>query len=146
MRRYANRNIILKKYNLDGCSIIDYGCGDKDILNFIKPFRYVGVDKNPNADIVIDFDKEKVKIQDQFDVAIMLGLLEWLERPFDFLNQIKTTADRFIILSFIRENKKKNWKQHFTENGLEKSLGKIFQHVDLETHGKWTIFDCKGLL
>lgn len=146
MRSYANRNHIFKKYNLDGCRIIDYGCGDKDILNFIKPCRYVGVDKNTKADIVIDFNKEKFKIEEKFDIALVLGLLEWLDCPYEFLNDVKSTADRFIILTLIKEDKKEKWKQHFTEDDLKISLSKIFQHVDLETISKWTVFDCKGLL
>jgi len=41
---WSSRNLILKEYNIENKEVIDFGCGDKSILNYLNFKSYIGFD------------------------------------------------------------------------------------------------------
>lgn len=71
---WSNRWAFVKDYIPTDVSIVDFGCGNKEALDYVKPTQYLGVDRLPGADLVADLDKP-FALDDTFDVALLLGVL-----------------------------------------------------------------------
>ena len=106
---WAARNIIFKDYDIENKSIIDFGCGDKSICNYLNFSNYVGYDLNPKADYNIDFNSN-FTITHTADIGLVLGVLEYLDDPnafiendyfkFEFFNASKNNDEIFMISGF----------------------------------------------
>jgi hypothetical protein len=142
---YTSRNNYIKQYNLDNKSIIDFGCGTKDVLNYIFPKEYLGIDIVSTADLIYDLDTLTFKTEAHYDVALMLGLLEWMKNPFEFVNSVKTVADRFIILFLFKDQKKQKWKQSFNQIDVTNKLNNIFNFVEIKKYEQWSVYECKDV-
>jgi len=77
-------------------SLLDLGCGSKDILKYYKPSRYLGIDIVPQADLILDLNKN-INIEKNWDYVVCSGILEYLEDPFDFIKKINTLGNNFIF-------------------------------------------------
>lgn len=142
---WSHRDIFVTPFLRPNSTIIDYGCGHKDILNYYKPSNYIGLDLNLDADVIINLN-EYVPQFFNYDYALILGVLEYLDKPFDFLNTVKDTANEFIILNFLRETKKPEWNQTFTLQQVTKEYNKIFDTVlNYKVLNKYDIFLCRGI-
>jgi hypothetical protein len=120
---------------------VDFGCGNKESLDYITPSRYLGVDRLPNADLVADLD-EPFFLNDKFDVALLLGVLEYVNDPEYTLNNIVPTANCFIVLS-LAVKQKFNWHRAFTEHSITQLLGRYFHIIDNYQHGRYILSVCK---
>ena len=94
---WSDRWAFVKNYIPDNTSIIDFGCGNKESLDYVYPTRYLGVDRLSCADLVADLDQNFV-LHDKFDLALLLGVLEYVKDPEYTLNNIVGNADNFIVL------------------------------------------------
>lgn len=139
---WAYRNKFLLKYNLENSSIIDFGCGDKSILSYIKFKDYFGLDKVPPADMIVDFNKCDFQVKKRYDVGLILGVLEYLDNPTEFLRYVKIFADSFIILILPKEIPKKEWAQSFTEKTFTDLLQNVFVNIDIISVEKYLIAKC----
>ena len=139
---WSDRDRFIIPFLKENCSIIDYGCGHKDILNYFQPKEYFGIDLNPVADLIVNLDEYK-PIHFGYDYGLILGVLEYLDKPFDFVNKVKDTADTFIILNLLRDKKKPIWKQTFTLDQVIKEYENIFSQVlNYKIKNKYDIFVC----
>lgn len=139
---WSDRNRFITPFIVPNSTIIDYGCGHKDILNYYTPKDYVGLDLNPDADVIVDLN-EYEPIRTNYDYALVLGVLEYLEDPFTFLNKVKNTANTFIILNYLKSKKKNIWKQTFTLDQVTTEYHKIFNKVlNYKVKNKYDIFIC----
>ena len=75
---WSDRWVFVKNYIPDNTSIIDFGCGNKELLDYVNPTRYLGVDRLSCADLVADLDQNFV-LHDKFDLALLLGVLEYVK-------------------------------------------------------------------
>ena len=139
---WLDRNIFIASLLKDNASIIDYGCGSKEFLNYYSPSEYLGIDQNPNADIIADLESY-IPTNKQYDYGLILGVLEYLKSPFEFVEKVKHTADCFIILAFIKSSKKPEWTNHFTEDELLLKLKLSFDNVEVTQHNRYRIFTCR---
>jgi hypothetical protein len=140
---WEERNNFLVSFNITDKNILDLGCGDKSIVNYIHPKKYLGLDKSQFADIQIDFDKQSIEINEKFDVALILGVLEYLETPEKLLTDYNNNADRFIILILERKIKPwHGWKNAFTEDSVQKLAGKFFTTIKPHRYKNYVILDC----
>lgn len=142
---WAKRNILLNQFNLTECSVVDFGCGDKSVLKYQTFREYLGLDIAPTADIQINFDTEPVKLDNHYDVALVLGVLEYLKDPAEFVNSIKNYADRFIIMVLERDTVKVGWKNAFTYKSLNELVTPIWNNCQLTRTGKYVIAHCSGV-
>lgn len=139
---WSDRDRFITPFIVPDSTIIDYGCGHKDILNYYTPTDYIGLDLNPDADVIVDLN-EYEPIHTDYDYALVLGVLEYLEDPFTFLNKVKNTANTFIILNYLRSKKKNIWKQTFTLDRVTTEYNKIFNNVlNYKVKNKYDIFIC----
>ncbi len=142
MATWEDRNKFLENFNISGKTVIDFGCGDQNIKKYFQFKNYLGIDKE-NADVNIDFDKQFI-IPTTAELGLVLGVLEYLENPDFFLQKVKNTCDRFIIMVLDVKAPKHHhgWKRVYNENDLLALLTKYFYDINLQRHGKYIVADC----
>jgi len=128
---WSSRNLFVKNYIDDGVSIVDFGCGNKEILDFCQPSKYLGIDVVDTADLNLDLNSS-FELDEKFDLGLLLGVLEYLNDPSFTLSNIKKFADKFIVLS-LAVKKKPEWQQAFTADSIDVLLKQHFKKV---THFK----------
>lgn len=138
---WAGRNKYIIPFLQKNSSIIDFGCGNKNILDFYTPKKYFGIDINPNADLIIDLNNYNQDYSG-YDYALVLGVLEYLDKPFEFLRKIKNSADTFIILNLCTNKKKKVWKHAFDAKNLNLEYQMIFKNIVHYKTSRYDIFIC----
>ena len=53
---WEHRNRIISEIMLPNKTVIDLGCGAKNLLKFYTPTKYLGVDGIPSADLTLDLN------------------------------------------------------------------------------------------
>lgn len=134
---WSDRFLFLEKYIPNNLSIIDFGCGNQQILDYCKPSKYVGVDTKEPATIISNLNAS-FKTEEKFDLGLVLGLLEHLENPEYTLSQIHSCSNSFIILTSTAKMKSE-WKHCFDKNKIEILLKKYFKNVKSDSYKRYTI-------
>lgn len=141
---WSERNNWIKNFIPNNTSVVDWGCGNKDILRYISPSKYTGIDQNEFADIQADFNIEIPILFSKYDVGLVLGVLEYLQDPDYFLRSIKPTADIFIILCLSNKRKKLEWKNNFTKEDFNNLLIPIWDRVSFDRYGNYILAVCQN--
>jgi hypothetical protein len=139
---WSDRWEFVKNYIPDNTSIIDFGCGNKESLDYVNPTRYLGVDRLSCADLVADLDQNFV-LHDKFDLALLLGVLEYVKDPEYTLNNIVGNADNFIVLCLAAKKIKPEWQRVFSQQSIDNLLQKFFAEVTHHAHGRYILSVCK---
>ena len=142
--KWAARNILLNQFDLNSYTIVDFGCGDKSFLNYFKPKEYIGLDKNKTADIVIDFDINDIPLNKEYDVGLVLGVLEYVKDTDLFLEKIKPFAKKFIIMSLQVKRPKYHhgWVSFFTKETFDVLVKKHFSKINYYDRNRYIIAEC----
>ena len=141
---WTERNTWIKQFIPQLASIIDWGCGNKDILRYITPRKYLGIDQTEFADINADFNLGIPKINDHYEVGLVLGVLEYLDDPKEFLELIKPTADTFIILVLSNKRKKEEWTNCFSSDDFTNLILPLWEKVSFERNGNYILAICNN--
>ncbi len=141
---WSDRFLFLEKYIPSNVSIVDFGCGNKQILDYCSPRNYLGIDISEDADLQIDLNKP-FELDKTFDVGLILGLLEHIENPEFTLQQCIKYADTFVILTSTAKMKAE-WKQRFDKESIEMLLKKYFKNVNCYSYPRYTISIAKEKL
>lgn len=82
-------------------SVLDVGCDRKQLGRAIGTCgRYVGVDADPGADVVINLDREDLPFEPgSFDTVVCTDVLEHLERLHAVFDRLCGVARRHVIVS-----------------------------------------------
>jgi len=83
-------------------SLLDIGCDQKQLRDALgRPdLRYVGVDRNPPADICVDLEKEAIPVGDgEFETVVCLDVLEHLDRIREAFAELVRCTSRYLIVS-----------------------------------------------
>lgn len=139
---WSNRLKFIKEYVADNQTVIDFGCGNREILEYIHPKKYLGIDQVETADLVADLNQH-IDIPDHYDIALILGVLEYLDNPDQTLLNIHECADKFIILT-LPVKKKHNWQRTYADEDLDLVLTKYFKDVAHIQHGRYVISICNN--
>jgi hypothetical protein len=142
--KWTNRNLAIKEFIKENLTIADFGCGDKDILNYINPKEYIGLDNNNYADIKIDFNKERISLNKKYDYGLILGVLEYLNSPYKLIEESKLYVDTLLILIYPKKNKKLVWKQSLSIQDTLLFLKSLYSNVTEHTLGPYTLFECRS--
>lgn len=134
---WSERNIFVKEYIPENMSIVDFGCGNKEILDFCNPPKYLGIDLTDDADLKIDLN-ENFTLKETYDVGLLLGVLEYVKDPNFTLENVKQFAKKFIVVS-LPVKKKKEWNQAFTEESIDSLLKLHFKNVIHYKHGRYIL-------
>ena len=139
-------NLWIKNFIPDNSSVVDWGCGNKDILRYINTNRYLGIDRNEYADIIADFNVEipNVVFHKKYDIGLVLGVLEYVQDPEYFLRSIKYSANTFIILVLSNKRKKEEWKQNFSVEDFNNLIIPIWNTVSFDTQGNYILAICSN--
>jgi hypothetical protein len=130
--QWSDRNLFVKQHIPAGVSIVDFGCGNKEILDFCNPTKYLGIDLVDDADLKIDLNTD-FELTDHYDLGLLLGVLEYVRDPDFTLSTVKKFANTFVILT-LPVKKKNEWHQAFTEQTVDALLKRHFNNV---THFKY---------
>jgi hypothetical protein len=78
-------------------SVLDLGCGAKNLLNYYSPSRYLGVDGGSNeADILVDLDTD-FNLPSGWDYVVNSGILEYLFNIDSYLAKIQHLGNEYIF-------------------------------------------------
>ena len=83
-------------------SVADIGCDAKQLQQVLPPgIRYLGVDLNPSADVVVDLDSgQPLPISDQsYESVVALDILEHLEEIHFVFDELCRIASRYVLIS-----------------------------------------------
>jgi len=104
--RYTDRETkaeyVARKYAsiLKG-SVLDVGCDNRRLRGFLDPaVRYLGVDLNPDADLVLNLDRDNLPLADRsFEVVVCTDVLEHLERCHAVFDELCRVAAARVLVS-----------------------------------------------
>lgn len=143
---WSNRNLEISKRIDTNMSILDLGCGSKDLLNYVTPSYYIGIDFNDEADIKVNFNEDFSLPPKKFDYTVCSGLLEYLIDIDLFLSRIKNSADTYIISYWSKHSSIRD-QAKLTEFTIENFKNSINAHFELIEQFEWKshlIFVCKN--
>jgi hypothetical protein len=140
---WAKRNLLLKEFNIEGTTVLDIGCGDKSILQYLNFKSYLGIDQSDAADIVMDFNKESPNLTDKFEVGLVLGVLEYVDDPGQLIKSVKHNCDRMIILVLPKKVPKYHhgWQRTYNSKSFKEFLNRHFTNVTVHARGVYLIAD-----
>lgn len=144
---WTDRNKIIASNILPNSNILDLGCGHKDLLNYITPKTYLGIDYNDVADLSINFNLDFTLPDENWDYIVCSGLLEYLNDIPKFLLTIKHHAKRYIISYWSKnsELRSPNNLPEFTMMNFEEEINRNFQILSKLNWKKHTIFILEDL-
>lgn len=135
---WGDRLEFLKKYLPSDKSVVDFGCGNKEVLDYFSPSNYFGIDiNNPKADLHQDLNYE-FSLEKNYDYGLVIGVLEYLIDPNKTLNNIKKYADSFLILVSVAP-KKDQWKNSFTKDSVETLVKNHFNAVEIYEYHRYVL-------
>ena len=104
--RYTDRagkaSYIASKYgSLLATSVLDVGCDQRQLAGAIgSSVKYVGVDMNAAADVVVDLEHGKLPfVSRSFETVIAADVLEHLDATHAVFDELCRVADRWVIAS-----------------------------------------------
>ena len=119
-----------------GATVVDLGCGQQTLRSLLaREVIYKPVDRIRYSDDTMVVDLNGPGPDGQYDVAVMLGLLEYLQEPLGRFDWIAGHA-RYAVFSYVDESHKKNrsrrsWqgcRDFDTVENYIKDLGGAFLH------------------
>lgn len=93
---WEHRNKLISEMMLPNKSVIDLGCGAKNLLKFYTPSSYLGVDGIPSADLRINLNSDFM-LPTGWDYAVNSGILEFVIRPDLYLEKIKKVSKEYFF-------------------------------------------------
>lgn len=94
---WTGRNkLIAEELLMPNKTLLDLGCGGKDILKYYTPTKYLGVDGVHTADIVLNLE-EHFDLPRGWDYVLNSGILEYLDDLDCYFNKIKPLGSIFIF-------------------------------------------------
>lgn len=139
---WSDRFEFVKNYISNDQTIIDFGCGNREILDFINPKEYFGIDLVDTADLIADLN-QTIIIDRHYDLGLVLGVLEYLNDPeFTFTN-IRSSADTFLVLT-LPVKKKSNWQRTYATEDINSLLNKFFKDITTVRHGRYVLSLCSN--
>ena len=90
------RNKMIADMMRPNSTVLDLGCGAKNLLKFYKPSKYLGVDGVATADLVLDLNTD-FHLPSGWDYSINSGILEFVVRPDLYLKKIKGVSNEYFF-------------------------------------------------
>ena len=148
--KWTRRNRFIAGMIPEQMSILDLGCGSKDLLRYIKsPKKYLGVDYNqPLADLSINFNNKFSLPIDSWDYIICSGLLEYLLNVDNFFKQITRHSQSYIFTFYKPYNNRQRLNNPNTIKSVadfEKILNANFQIIQIEELTNHFVYVCKDI-
>lgn len=144
------RNKFISNYISPNSNIVDLGCGNKDLLKYVIPKNYLGVDfENPYADLNLNLnlDFNLSNINFDIDYIVASGLLEYLDDVGSFFKNIKCNSKFYIFTYWKIKNKIYNLKNKnaYSIDHLESLINQNFSIVETDKWKQHNIYICKDI-
>ncbi len=126
-------------------ALADIGCGDQKLREMLGQqgihCRYQGFDLLPQTPDVMQFDVRSQVLPGRYDVAVLLGVIEYLERIDHVFASLSLQVPWVVVSHVIRKDEyytqtrlaDLGWRNHFTEAEIGQLLESngltILQHV-----------------
>jgi hypothetical protein len=130
---WNGRNAMLVKHIRAGSSVLDLGSGAQSLRGLLpadceyQPCDIV--DSGPGV-LRCDFNRDIwPRVSKRYDVVVVSGVMEYLERPRDFLARVVTLGDRILLTHAYRDiddpTPRRMWKTHLTREELEAMFAEL---------------------
>jgi hypothetical protein len=144
---WSKRNKKIATFIEHDKSVLDLGCGARDLLKYITPSRYTGIDYNSEyADLTINFNQHFTLPPGLWNYVIVSGVLEYLHDANHFLKQIKNAGETYIITMWWRYKNIENPAQLPSFYDYGRIIEDNFTIVDTSKWKNHTIYICKDKL
>lgn len=102
-----------------GSSVVDLGAGAEGLRGLLPAgCRYTPVDRVARGPETVVLDLDRDPILGRFDVAVALGVVEYLEDPAGFLARVARVA-RVLLVSYVRpRHQGEGWRNRWTPREL----------------------------
>jgi hypothetical protein len=113
------------------------------VLNYIQCGDYLGIDRVAGADIVADFDRE-IPLVEGYDLALVLGVLEYVADPDLLLAAASASARRAVVLALNTDTAKTHhgWQRCYQQKTLAAALRPYWSTVSIESWDRYVIGVC----
>jgi len=151
---WETRNDIIAALVPKDVSVLDIGCGNRDMQKLLPTCDYTALDcvGDPSNTIIMDFntitDASEIDLDKVYDYAICSGVLEYIQNEWTFLQFVKRNSKN-IILSYVLKSdrsgptamSKNGWVNEYTSDQLDETFErlnlKVVESTKYRTH---TIF------
>lgn len=119
---WLQRYELISKLIPENCSIIEFGAAGRDILKFITPRIYYPFDIQD-----MDLNQAFPVLKEKVDLVLAVGLIEYLDDPFEFLRTISHYSNKAIITHNPAKDKNHRYykfKNRFFKLEFEKLISK----------------------
>ena len=147
---------IISKHIKDGDSVLDFGCGIGDILDFFKKKginigNYKGVDINPEfislaketyPNDEFQLIKNVEEIDGKYDVVCASGVFTWFITKRDFIKTITklhNTANREVLMTFLYVDVKYDKDSYYYRDFWSKNYRKYNESIFEELFPDWEL-------
>lgn len=138
---WSFRNKFISSLIPPNCSVLDLGCGTKDLLKYIAPSKYLGVDYySEYADLKINFNEKFEIPPGHWNYIVCSGLLEYLDNLDIFFSTIKDSADNYIVTYWKSYKEIKNPNKVNSINSFAETIEQHFQITNHQYHFKHHIY------
>lgn len=80
-------------------SVLDVGCRDGSLADFLPGTDYAGADLRPGPRVKYVGDVTRMQMDRKFDAVVALDILEHLENPSEMFDKLVPLADRWLLIS-----------------------------------------------
>lgn len=133
---WTDRNKVIGSQILSNTNVLDLGCGHKDLLKYITPKKYIGLDHNDVADVFVNFNLDFNLPDGPWDYIVCSGLLEYLTEVPSFVEKIKNHSKQYII-TYWGKNHKLRGPNNLPEFSVKDFEILVNKHFKVVTHQVW---------
>lgn len=138
---WTSRNKLISSLIPANQSVLDLGCGAKDLLNYYTPTKYLGVDCVDTADIKCDLDKE-LDLPTGWDYVVNSGILEYLDDIPSYLKKVSKFGSTYIFTWHPTKAKWSPNKPAITHDEFKELVSTMYNIIETTTWTKQIIVKC----
>lgn len=142
---WSGRNLEISKRIKENSNVLDLGCGSKDLLNYITPNVYLGVDYDNSADLTINFNNSFEMPVGKWDYIVCSGLLEYLADIDKFLETVSTVPSTYIFSYWDKNETLRlpNNLPSYSVKNFTDTINEKFKVIESFSWNSHTIYICK---
>lgn len=137
-RVWSNRNSEIASLLKDSKTVLDLGCGYKNLLEHYTPSKYLGVDWFDYADITLNLNEDfHLQIPNGWDYVISSGVMEYLDSIDDYLKKVNGLGETYIFTWWAKPDR-------YMYDEVKSYIKKYYKIVS-ENDSAQRIYLCKSL-
>lgn len=122
----------------DNKTVLDLGCGYKNLLKHYTPSKYLGVDWFDYADIKLDLNQDfDSQIPKGWDYVVSSGVMEYLDSIDDYLKKVNGLGETYIFTWWTKSNR-------YSYDEVKDYIKKYYKIIS-ENDSVQRIYVCKSL-